>query len=122
MPHAFPLLLVALVGCGGRSALDVPVAEQQGQDASAANSVPVDSGSAPSLPDASTGIDSGFQPPSCEPGGPGMTNCGPTTESCCTTLEVRGGTYYRTYDPTYDGGQPEFARDGGPTGLVNEEK
>jgi formylglycine-generating enzyme required for sulfatase activity len=29
-----------------------------------------------------------------------MTNCGPGgsgTESCCTTLEVAGGTYYRTY-------------------------
>jgi formylglycine-generating enzyme required for sulfatase activity len=36
--------------------------------------------------------------PSCAPGGPGMTNCGPGgsgTESCCTSLEVPGGTYYR---------------------------
>ena len=43
-------------------------------------------------------------PPSCAPGGPGMTNCGPGgsgTESCCTSLEVTGGTYYRTY--TNDG-------------------
>jgi len=38
-------------------------------------------------------------PPSCAPGGPGMTNCGDGHESCCTTLTVPGGTFYRTYDP-----------------------
>jgi formylglycine-generating enzyme required for sulfatase activity len=46
-------------------------------------------------------------PPSCAPGGPGMTNCGPGgsgTESCCTSLEVEGGTYYRTYTSDTDGG------------------
>jgi sulfatase modifying factor 1 len=26
-----------------------------------------------------------------------MTNCGASSESCCTSLEVPGGTYYRTY-------------------------
>jgi sulfatase modifying factor 1 len=36
-------------------------------------------------------------PPSCAPGGPGMTNCGAAQESCCTSLEVTGGTYYRNY-------------------------
>jgi len=39
-------------------------------------------------------------PPSCAPGGAGMTDCGPGgsgTESCCTSLEVTGGTFYRTY-------------------------
>jgi formylglycine-generating enzyme len=37
---------------------------------------------------------------SCAPSGPGMTNCGPGgsgSESCCTSLEVPGGTFYRTY-------------------------
>ncbi len=46
-------------------------------------------------------------PPSCLPGGPGMTNCGTGgsgTESCCTSLEVTGGTFYRTY--ANDGGGP----------------
>jgi formylglycine-generating enzyme required for sulfatase activity len=46
-------------------------------------------------------------PPSCAPSGAGMTNCGPGgsgSESCCTSLEVCGGTYYRTY--TNDGGGP----------------
>jgi hypothetical protein len=37
-------------------------------------------------------------PPSCAPGGPGMTDCGDAgDESCCTSLEVTGGTYYRMY-------------------------
>jgi formylglycine-generating enzyme required for sulfatase activity len=46
-------------------------------------------------------------PPSCAPGGPGMTNCGPGgsgTESCCTSLEVAGGTFDRTYKSDADGG------------------
>jgi sulfatase modifying factor 1 len=45
------------------------------------------------------GVDAAL-PPSCAPGGPGMTNCGPGgmgTESCCTSLPVPGGTYNRTY-------------------------
>jgi formylglycine-generating enzyme required for sulfatase activity len=40
--------------------------------------------------------------PSCLAGGPGLTNCGTGTESCCTSLPVTGGTYNRTY--SYDGG------------------
>jgi hypothetical protein len=50
--------------------------------------------------DAEAGVDAAL-PPSCAPGGPGMTNCGPGgsgTESCCTSLEVTGGTFYRSYD------------------------
>lgn len=30
-------------------------------------------------------------------GGPGLTDCGASSESCCTSLEVAGGTYFRTY-------------------------
>jgi formylglycine-generating enzyme len=51
--------------------------------------------------------DAGPPPPSCAAGGLGLTNCGPGgsgTESCCTSLEVTGGTYYRTY--TNDGSGP----------------
>jgi formylglycine-generating enzyme required for sulfatase activity len=63
------------------------------------------------LPDA--GVDAGVVvAPSCAPGGPGMTNCGAGgsgTESCCTSLEVTGGTYYRTYRPDADGGATELA-------------
>jgi len=53
----------------------------------------------------SGGSGSGFgPPPSCAPGGPGLTNCGAASESCCTSLEVTGGTYYRTYTSDSDGG------------------
>jgi sulfatase modifying factor 1 len=51
-----------------------------------------------------------------------MTNCGPGgggAESCCTSLEVEGGTYYRTYDPPDSNGNPTFAADGGPTGEAD---
>ncbi len=42
--------------------------------------------------------------PSCEVGGAGRTNCGSAGENCCTSLEVTGGTFYRTYQN--DGGGP----------------
>jgi formylglycine-generating enzyme required for sulfatase activity len=41
---------------------------------------------------------------SCAAGGAGMTNCGAASESCCTSLAVTGGAYFRTY--TNDGGGP----------------
>jgi len=59
---------------------------------------------------------------SCQTSGAGQTNCGTNSESCCTSLEVPGGTYYRTYDddgnPTADGGV-DLAADGGPTGEAD---
>jgi formylglycine-generating enzyme required for sulfatase activity len=53
-----------------------------------------------------------------------MTNCGAGgsgTESCCASLEVTGGTYYRTYDaplPDDSGAfvDAAYAGEGGPTG------
>jgi formylglycine-generating enzyme len=36
-------------------------------------------------------------PPSCEGSGEGLTNCGSTSENCCTSPEVTGGRFYRTY-------------------------
>jgi sulfatase modifying factor 1 len=67
----------------------------------------IDGGPIPS--DAGTGAGT---PPSCAPGGPGMTNCGPGgsgTESCCTSLEVAGGTYDRAYLSDADGGATGLA-------------
>jgi sulfatase modifying factor 1 len=74
------------------------------------------------------GPDAGL-PPSCAPGGPGMTTCGPTvgdprhrrsgTESCCTSLEVTGGTFYRTYDSLGPDGEALVTADGGPTGEAD---
>jgi formylglycine-generating enzyme required for sulfatase activity len=52
--------------------------------------------------------------PSCAPGGPGLTNCGSAAESCCTSLEVPGGRFFRTYDPATDGGF-SVGPDGGAT-------
>ena len=48
-----------------------------------------------------------------------MTSCGAGTESCCTSLEVTGGTYYRTYDPLDSDGGATLAADGGPTGEAD---
>lgn len=42
-------------------------------------------------------VDSGASQPSCAPTGAGMTDCGSSNESCCTSLPVVGGTYSRTY-------------------------
>ena len=36
-----------------------------------------------------------------------MTNCGAASEGCCTSLEVPGGMYYRTYTNSGDGGTGE---------------
>ncbi|HEV3191567.1 MAG TPA: formylglycine-generating enzyme family protein, partial [Polyangiaceae bacterium] len=45
----------------------------------------------------SSSQEAGAVAPSCAAGGLGMTNCGTAQESCCTSLEVTGGTYNRTY-------------------------
>ena len=37
-------------------------------------------------------------PASCQASAAGTTNCGSASESCCTSLEVPSGTFYRTYD------------------------
>jgi len=52
---------------------------------------------------------SGAPGPSCAPGGPGMTDCGSQGESCCTSLVVSGGTYFRTY--RNNGGGPTGTND-----------
>ncbi len=54
-------------------------------------------------------------PSSCQPGGLGLSNCGANSESCCTSLEVTGGSYYRTYDARSLQGVPDVAADGGAT-------
>jgi sulfatase modifying factor 1 len=38
------------------------------------------------------------EPRSCMTPGRGISNCGPASEDCCTSLEVPGGTYARSYD------------------------
>ena len=53
-------------------------------------------------PTSGTSSGDASRPPSCAPGGAGMTNCGATSESCCTSPQVAGGTFYRTYTSTAD--------------------
>jgi formylglycine-generating enzyme required for sulfatase activity len=98
------------LACGARTGVEVfdEINNDGGQDAmldSVGDVVVADVGrDAPSCVEAP---DSGSLPPSCASGGPGMTNCGPGgsgSESCCTSLEVCSGTYFRTY--TNDGGGP----------------
>ena len=50
-------------------------------------------------PDCILGSCSAAPPPSCAPGGAGMTTCpaGTGTSSCCASQEVAGGTYSRMY-------------------------
>jgi sulfatase modifying factor 1 len=46
----------------------------------------------------SDGAPAGDTPPSCAGQGPGVATCGPDHDSCCTSLLVPGGTFYRSYD------------------------
>lgn len=36
-------------------------------------------------------------PPSCSAAGPGLTDCGDNEESCCKSLPVQGGAFFRKY-------------------------
>lgn len=50
--------------------------------------------------DGSSSGNSGSGATSCQSAGPGLTNCGPGgsgSESCCASLEVTGGKFFRTY-------------------------
>jgi sulfatase modifying factor 1 len=51
--------------------------------------------------------DGGVAAPSCAPGGPGMTDCGNGSESCCASPLVQGGTFFRTYTNSGDGATAE---------------
>jgi formylglycine-generating enzyme len=62
-------------------------------------------GAAGDGPIAPPGCGVASRPPSCKPGGPGLTTCGQSnSDCCCASLEVAGGTFYRTY--TNDGSGP----------------
>ena len=59
-------------------------------------------------------------PPSCAAGGAGLSNCGASSESCCTSLEVPDGTFYRTYDEiNWPDGGLTLSADGGATGEAD---
>jgi len=48
-------------------------------------------------------------PPSCQSSGSGISDCGSTGESCCTSIKISGGTFYRTY--SNDGGSAQNTDD-----------
>jgi len=110
------------------SSMDMGVAD--GPDAASALDAQVDAPDAPTASDAERAtpdsaaadeedadaavISAEAGSPSCAPGGGGMTNCGPGgsgSESCCVTLPVEGGTFYRTYaeSDVDDGGDADPA-------------
>jgi formylglycine-generating enzyme required for sulfatase activity len=49
------------------------------------------------------------EPPSCQGTGAGLDNCGAAAESCCTSLPVAGGSYYRSFQNTGNGPTDEAA-------------
>jgi formylglycine-generating enzyme required for sulfatase activity len=95
------LLVAAAAGsgvsaaCGGRSSLEL----SWDQDAAIADVSVPPLGQDGAIDSAATddGLSITETPPSCQAGGPGLTNCEANSESCCTSLEVPGGTFYRTY-------------------------
>jgi len=96
-------------GSGGASDGPSGIAQDCGTADASAEGTPLDDASAPdgALDEVavappgdagdSTCTASPSPAPSCQPGGAGMTNCGPTGEDCCTSLQVAGDTFYRTY-------------------------
>jgi sulfatase modifying factor 1 len=120
----FPTYLAGDAGADGTASdasVDGPV-ENESRDAGGDPSTDVPGDAAPSdvgsdAPEAGKGEaasdasndgngDAGIVvPPSCAPGGWGMTDCGEAgTESCCTSPNVMQGAFDRTYSASADGG------------------
>jgi sulfatase modifying factor 1 len=78
--------------------LDAPLLPET-EDSQAPDAAPdiAEEDVAPDSPTCSASSDSGAEPPSCTPGGAGMTNCGASEQSCCTSTLVCGATYFRSY-------------------------
>jgi formylglycine-generating enzyme len=110
--------LAAMTACGGLTTSNNDAGNDgrvaDGFASSMAESSLGDRGDEDSFPDvgpleggscqsSDSGIQSQTEPPSCAPGGPGMTDCGTNTESCCASLEVTGGVYFRSYDNSGSG-------------------
>jgi len=79
--------LALALGCG-RTGLDLGAEGPAPLADTGAPAVPVDAGPMPGA--------RAFQ--SCETPGPGIDDCGPNKESCCTTLPVPAGKFIRSYD------------------------
>ena len=113
---AFSIALGTISACGARTSLEL--ADDVGPDGGDQDHAPSCGGWGQPCCDHSVcdaglmcsdgtciSVDAGSPPPSCAAGGAGLTNCGVTDggsdgESCCTSLEVPAGTYFRTYTNT----------------------
>jgi formylglycine-generating enzyme required for sulfatase activity len=74
---------------------DGPMSEAAPDDAPGHDAPPGDAGGVDAPPSG---------PPSCAAdAGPGVTTCGVAGDSCCTSVLVDGGSYYRTYVSGTDG-------------------
>ena len=115
-----PPCLAGAQRCAGQSAVQVCGSSGTwGEPVACASDVPVCSAGSCLAPSNDGGV---ALPLSCQPGGAGMSNCGPGgagVESCCASLEVPGGTFYRTYDPVSEDGGVAVLEDGGPTGEAD---
>jgi sulfatase modifying factor 1 len=131
-PRALAATLLALAACGGITRSGPPLSVDAGpgpmmSSSDAGHASDADASSSPTGSGSGSGsgnmthTDAGNgEPPSCAPGGKGMTNCGAARESCCTSLSVEGGTYFRTYDAiNYADGGFTLAVDGGATGEAD---
>ncbi len=100
--------------CSGNEVQTCGSSGQWSTPAACGSDVPLCMNGSCSAPSADGGA---VTPPSCLPGGPGRTDCGPGgsgSESCCASLEVSPGAFYRTYDPLDSNGDGIVAPDGGP--------
>jgi formylglycine-generating enzyme required for sulfatase activity len=98
-------MLLVVAACGGRvSGTNAETGTTSGSGSSGGSS-----GSS----------NAGALPPSCAPGGPGMSDCGTNRENCCTSPYVARGTFYRSYDDTDVDGGVFLASDGGPAGETD---
>jgi hypothetical protein len=87
------------------AAMDLQTCARDHAPGAGTSSSSASSPACPLCPTGATCVDGTCEAPaSCAPGGTGMTNCGASQESCCTSLEVTGGVYFRTY--TNDGSGP----------------
>ncbi|MGA7120662.1 MAG: SUMF1/EgtB/PvdO family nonheme iron enzyme, partial [Polyangiaceae bacterium] len=116
MKHA-PIVRIAItlafVGCSdprvvlGRNATDAAALESTDgpsdarPDGDGGGSETSDGSDAGTIDAGEADAETGAAPnaPSCSAGGPGLTNCGPG-ESCCASLDVPAGTFYRSYKNT----------------------
>jgi formylglycine-generating enzyme len=104
MRQAYMLIFVLAAACGGQTRADVVALSMASRaDATAPSDASQESGAAVSVSDADS-TPPRVTSPGCTVEGPGVTNCGAASESCCTSLEVNGGTFYRTYGSGADGG------------------